>query len=242
MQLRSFANRGRWLFFGVALGVLGMGVTSSIGGQAPTAPRSPGAHNNEVWKSSDIEPLVARLERPEREVYRHRELLGAMVGPLPGTVIADVGAGSGFMAEVFAGLVGEEGRVIAVDINPTMMERLANRAREAGLTHLETRVCPEDSANLDPNSVDMVFIADSYHHFGHPAGTMGSIHRALRPGGELVLVELVRDRHAPAWVQRAVRGDRETFTREIREFGFQLTHSHPLPQLSQHYVLRFRKR
>ncbi len=241
MKLSLFAQRHRWLVLGTALGVLGPGTGSRVVGQAPHAPPAHASHN-EIWKSSDIGPLVARLENEEREIYRHRELLAAVVGPLPGSVIADVGAGSGFMAEVFARLVGEEGRVIAVDINPTMMEHLANRAREAGLNNLETRVCPEASANLDPNSVDVVFICDTYHHFAHPAGTMGSIHRALKPGGELVLVELIRDEDSPAWVHRAVRADRKTFIEEISQFGFRLTHSHSIPQLSRNYILRFRKR
>ncbi len=207
-------------------------------------PKDPGAPPsiNESWKSSEIDPLIARLEDEEREIYAHRVALAAVVGPLPGSVVADVGAGSGFMAEELAKLVGPEGRVYAVDINPHMLDRLSRRAREHGLENIQTVVCPEDSTNLPPLSVDLVFICDTYHHFEQPRRTMQSVYEALRPGGQLVVVDFKRvPGQVPDWVLDHVRAGQPEFTAEIEAAGFTLTNVHNLPGLENNYILRFRK-
>ncbi len=197
---------------------------------------------NEPWMSPDVEPLVERLESESREIWINRELLAAVAGPRPGSVVADIGAGSGFMAELFAAAVGPQGRVYAVDINPVMMERVASRAREAGLSNLETVVCGQRSVNLPPSSVDMMFICDTYHHFEHPEATMGSIFQALRPGGQIVLVDFERiPGVSRPFILEHCRAGREVFTQEIVESGFELINVHDLPALKENYVLRFRR-
>ena len=85
----------------------------------PKRALSPGI--NESWRSDDIDPLIGRLETESREIYVHRGLIGAVAGPREGSVVADVGAGSGFMSHLFSRMVGPEGTVYAVDINETML-------------------------------------------------------------------------------------------------------------------------
>lgn len=127
---------------------------------------------NERWKSDDIDPLVERLESESREIYTNRQVLAEVVAPRPGSVVADIGAGSGFMAELFAGQVGPDGLVYAVDINASLMDLVATRARRDGITNLRTVVCTERSVELPADSVDLMFICDTYHHF-EPAGRAG---------------------------------------------------------------------
>jgi ubiquinone/menaquinone biosynthesis C-methylase UbiE len=195
-----------------------------------------------MWKSPDIEPLVGRLEVESREIYAHREALAAIVGPRPGAVVADVGAGSGFMALLFARQVGPTGKVIAVDINPKLLELISARAKKENLSNLQTVLAKDDSSELPPNSVDLVFICDTYHHFEFPQRTMESIHRALRPGGQLVVVEFRRvPGTSPEWLLEHVRAGEEVFTKEILDAGFELTNVHNAPFLKENYILRFRK-
>ncbi len=197
---------------------------------------------NTRWKSTDIEPLVATLDAESREIYANRELLAAVAGPRPGTVVADVGAGSGFMAQEFSKLVGPAGKVYAVDINPHMMERVAREALRKGLKNIETVVCGEKSIDLPPDSVDLIFICDTYHHFEYPRSTMRSIHNALRPGGQIVLVDF---RRIPGvsrpFILGHVRAAKDVFIREIAESGFKLINAHDVPALKENYVLRFTK-
>ena len=146
------------------------------------------------------------------------------------------------MSEQFARVVGPSGMVYAVDINPDMMEHVARKAAEKGLVNLRTVVCTDTSVNLPPSSVDMIFICDTYHHFEYPISTMRTIRRALRPGGELVLVEFTRESGASRqWVMDHVRAGQSVFTDEITAAGFELIEVHDVPFLRENYVLRFRK-
>jgi SAM-dependent methyltransferase len=197
---------------------------------------------NDRWMSAEIEPLVESLESESREIYVNRQLLAEVVDPQPGMAVADVGAGSGFMARELAMLVGPTGIVYAVDINPVMMQHVALRAAEDDIANLRTTVCTDRSVNLAADSVDIMFICDTYHHFEYPASTLRTIHEALRPGGQIVLVDF---RRVPGvsrpWILGHVRAGQEEFTREITAAGFELTDIHDVPELQENYVLRFRR-
>ena len=195
---------------------------------------------NESWKSSNIEPLINRLESESREIYQHRFDLAAITGPRPGTAMADIGAGSGFMALEFAKLIGPQGKVYAVDINPVMMEQVTKLARQAGIENLETVVNSERSVELAAASVDLAFICDTYHHFEYPQDVMATVRQALRPGGQLVVVEFHRvEGESEDWVLEHVRADKDVFIREIEQSGFRLSNVHQPSFLKDNYILRF---
>ncbi|HEY8378115.1 MAG TPA: class I SAM-dependent methyltransferase [Nannocystis sp.] len=197
---------------------------------------------NDVWRSGRTASLVKRLESESREVWVQRERIVEVVGARPGMVIADIGAGSGFFTLMLARAVSPGGEVYALDINDALLARIARRARTEGLRNVHTVVTPERAIPLAPESVDLVFLCDAYHHFEYPRAMMRSIRAALRPGGELVLVELERipGVTSPAML-RHVRAPREVFQREIESDGFVLVRAHEVPALKEHYVLRFRK-
>jgi ubiquinone/menaquinone biosynthesis C-methylase UbiE len=208
---------------------------------APEASVAPGI--NDQWKSPDVEPLVERLETESREIWVHHEALAALAGPRPGSTVADIGAGSGFMSLAFARLVGPEGTVYAVDINPALLEHAARSARAAGLTNLRTVVCSERSVDLPDRSIDLAFICDTYHHFEYPASTMRSLHRAMRPGGQVVLVDFRREEGVSRpFILEHVRAGEAKFVAEIEAAGFELINDHDMPFLQENYVLRFRRR
>mgnify|MGYP002631032630 CR=1 FL=1 len=197
---------------------------------------------NDSWRSSDIDPLIGKLETESREIYVHRGLIGAVAGPRPGSVIADVGAGSGFMSHLFSRMVGPEGKVYAVDINETLLEHIKSGAAERGLDNLETVLCGEKDVNLPPGSVDMVFLCDTYHHFEYPKNSLSTILAALKPGGQLILVDFDRIPGVSAeWLLGHVRAPKEVFQKEIEDAGFTFLNDHPLEALEQNYILRFAK-
>ena len=177
------------------------------------------------------------------EIYRERARLAELVNPAAGSAIADIGAGSGCMVELFSKMVGPSGKVYAVDINPKLLERIAARAREQGRNNIETVLTRETSVDLPANSVDMVFICDTYHHFEYPMSSLSGIHRALRPGGEIILVDFNRvPGQSSEFFLEHVRAGQEVFTREIEAAGFERVKQHNVPYLKNNYVLRFRKR
>ena len=197
---------------------------------------------NERWKSGEVGELVGMLERDGREIFENRVAIADLLAPPPGMRLADVGAGSGFMVEEFAKRVGAEGKVYGVDINGEMMARLAERADSAGLTQVETVTCTETSVELPEASVDLVFLADTYHHFEYPAQSLESIHRALVPGGRLVILDFERIvGESSDWVLEHVRLGKDEVIEEVGNHGFELVGDLEAPFLSENYAIEFRR-
>jgi SAM-dependent methyltransferase len=102
-------------------------------------------------------------------------------------------------------------------------------------------VCKADSAELPPDSIDLVFICDTYHHFEFPHKTMRSVRKALKPKGHVVLIDFHRiPGKSTEWAMGHVRAGQEVFTKEIVDAGFkQIEENKDL--LKESYFLRFEK-
>ena len=154
--------------------------------------------------------------------------------------MADIGAGTGFLTRMFARAVAEKGTVWAVDISDELIEHIKKSAREEGLSNIRAIVCDQDDTKLPPNSVDLVFMADTYHHFELPAKTMASVYRALRKGGQLIVIDYHRkEGETDEWILDHIRADRGTVIREIQAAGFGVVGEAGF--LEENYFLRFLK-
>jgi ubiquinone/menaquinone biosynthesis C-methylase UbiE len=132
-------------------------------------------------------PWLMRATREKEE--RCSELLAALRLE-PGQVVADVGCGNGFYTFKLAELVGEEGRVFAVDIQPEMLAMLEKEAeRRGGLGTVETILSTPADPLLPEQSVDLAFLVDVYHELSHPVEMLAALRRSLKPGGRIVIVE-----------------------------------------------------
>ncbi len=156
-------------------------------------------------------------------------------------VVADIGAGTGLYSRMFAQKVGEKGLVLAVDITEKFVKHVDETSRAQGVKNVKGVLCKPDSAELPDNSVDLAFICDTYHHFEFPEKTMRSIHKALKPGGQVVLIDFRRiEGKSTDWVLGHVRAGQEVFTREIVAAGFkQVDEKKDL--LKESYFVRFEK-
>jgi precorrin-6B methylase 2 len=129
------------------------------------------------------------LERPEREAEERPETLVEALQLRPGEVVADIGAGSGYMTRRLAAKVGARGRVLAVDIQPEMLQLLRDKMTAAGVTNVMAVLGTESDPNLGSNTVDVVVMVDVYHEFELPFEMMTAICRSLKPSGRVVFVE-----------------------------------------------------
>ena len=129
------------------------------------------------------------LERPEREREERTDLLVDMLGLRPGMAVADIGAGSGYFTRRMSPRVGPTGTIYATDIQPEMLQILGDGLRREGIDNVEPVLGRIDDAGLAPESVDLILLVDVYHEFDHPWEMSRSMHRALRPGGRVALVE-----------------------------------------------------
>lgn len=104
---------------------------------------------------------------------RRRDIVRALA-LRPGMAVADVGTGTGLFVPSLAAAVGPTGRVYAVDIAPKFVAYVRERARADGLTQVRAVLGTADDPRLDPHSVDVAFLADTYHHLDAPAATLAA--------------------------------------------------------------------
>jgi len=129
------------------------------------------------------------LERPERASEEQPNLAIEALGIKPGQTVADLGAGSGYYSFRIAPLVGPTGKVLAIDIEPAMLEAIAERARSERVSNVATVRSSAQDPNLAPGSVDLLFMVDVYHELEYPYEMMTRVRAALKPGGRVALIE-----------------------------------------------------
>jgi protein-L-isoaspartate O-methyltransferase len=130
------------------------------------------------------------LERPEREEEERTDLLLTELKLKPGDAVADVGAGSGYFSWRMAKVVGEKGKVYAVEIQQEFLDLLMDNMRQREVGEIVKPVLGTvQDPKLPDNSCDLILLVDVYHEFDYPYEMARAMIRALKPGGRLVLVE-----------------------------------------------------
>jgi SAM-dependent methyltransferase len=129
------------------------------------------------------------LLRETRETEEHGARMLQALDVQPGWTVCDLGCGNGYHTLPLARLVGPEGRVYAVDIQPEMLELLAKRAAAEGVTNVERVLGGTADSGLPDACCDLVLLVDVYHELSYPDLMLAAIRRALKPGGRVVLVE-----------------------------------------------------
>ena len=128
------------------------------------------------------------LERDNREDEEAPSKAISLIDLKADQVIADIGAGSGYYSFRIAQRF-PESQVIAVDIQPEMLDFIKRRSRDIGLSNVEIQLGTVESIKLPPETIDAVLFGDAYHEFSHPYAMMRSIYEALKPGGLVYLLE-----------------------------------------------------
>lgn len=237
-------RRARWAFPLLLLAACG-GAPAAAPDRAALAETDsvrPGINDDFTAPDLDVDRMVQRFEIESREVFAHRARIARAVGLRPGMAVADIGAGTGLFVDFFARDVGPEGRVIAVEIAPRFVEHIRARAAARGFRQVTAVLCTDRSVELPEGSIERAFLCDTYHHFEYPRSTMPSIHRALRPGGEVVIVDFERiPGVSRQWLLDHVRCGKETVVAEVESCGFALVEEVDLG-LRENYFLRFRRR
>lgn len=199
---------------------------------------------NDKFKDPElnVDEWLERFEVESREVYGARSEVMKACAIKSGERIADVGAGTGFYSRLLAKTTGWDGWVYSVDIAPKFLQHIAKRATADGIENLTTVLGTDVSIRLPPESVDLVFICDTYHHFESPPQTLASIYRALKPGGRLVLIDFDRiPGKSREWLMGHVRAGKEVFKSEVIEAGFQFLDEVSVEGFEENYLLRFTK-
>ena len=146
------------------------------------------------YKGREIAPVMSWhgagwLERPEREKEEHTSKLLPPLKIKAGDTVVDMGAGSGYYTVKLSALVGDKGKVYAIDVQPEMLDILKKRLKSEKIANVELTLGTDKDPKLPASSVDLILMVDVYHEFTHPYEMTGAMVKSLKPGGRLVFVE-----------------------------------------------------
>ena len=185
---------------------------------------------------SDSSAYIAMLENPQRDLYQKPDEVVAALKLEEGEAIADIGAGSGYFAFRFSKAVTDQGKVFAVDINPDMIRHMNRRSRDLGTANVVTILAEEDDPLLPNRSLDRIFICNTWHHIGDQENYLELIKRALKPGGQVIMVDYKKvELPVGPPVHMKIAGS--ALVAQMERAGFQLLKKHEF--LSYQYFFVF---
>ena len=179
------------------------------------------------------------LERPSREAEEKTSKLVELLKVKPGDVVADIGAGTGYLTRRLSPLVGAKGLIYAVDVQPEMIQLLTNQFRSASITNVIPVLGVERDPKLPPASLDLIVMVDVYHEFEYPLEMTQAMVAALKPGGRIAFVEF---RKEDAWVpiKEVHKMSEEQVKKEMA--GYPLEWMETSRELPRQHLIVFRKK
>jgi len=156
--------------------------------QAPEQPRFPKADR-------PVAPIVGDSFSTEdaRDRVGEAEQVIQLAGVVPGMSVADIGAGEGYYTVRLAPVVGRRGRVLAEDIVPEIEDRLVQRVHRENLDNVAVKLGEPDDPKLPPHSFDRIFMVHMYHEVESPYAFLWHMRDALKPDGEVIVVDANRE-------------------------------------------------
>jgi len=195
---------------------------------------------NERYQTKEgRESLAKTLSAADRDQKQKPKELVAAMSLQPGMTVADIGTGTGFMLPYLSGAVGSGGSVLSEDIFPDFLDKAKNTAKEHKLTNVKFIRGSETDPSLPENSVDVVLALDTYHHWNYPEKMLAALHRELRAGGRLVVVDYYKrpDAMPGGGAMQHIRLDDADVIKEIQANHFRLISEHEHTKGSQYMAI-----
>jgi ubiquinone/menaquinone biosynthesis C-methylase UbiE len=140
-----------------------------------------------------------------------------------GEVIADIGSGGGHFTFQFAEAVGRDGHVYAIDVNQKLLDYVQQQAETNGYQNITVHCVTNTNLMLPPNTFDLLFIRNVYHHLPDRIQYFKKLHHVLKSSGRIVIIEYTRH----GFFRRLLRHyvPHETIISEMRQAGYQVAES-----------------
>src|SRR5262245_49397566 len=168
---------------------------------------------------------AARQQETAREAWQNVPAIFGAMAIEPGAVVADLGAGDGFLTARLARAVGPDGRVFAVDVWARAVERLHARVQEETLRNVTVVKGDATDPHLELASLDAAVIVNAYHEMVDYRAMLEHLRIALKPSGRLVIVEPISEKRSKAAreVQTQAHEISARFVeQEARDAGFRI--------------------
>jgi len=214
---------------------------SSTSTTTPAPPATPGVHpiSGRRYAAYMSYQGAEWLDREERDIEEEPDRALDALGLKRGDVVADVGAGSGYMSVRMAKRVGNEGRVYAEDIQPEMIALLNKRLTKEKVANVVPILGLITDPKLPEATMDLILLVDVYHEFSEPQQMLRGLRAALKPGGRLVLLEYRKeDPNVPIRLEHKMTVAEAKM--ELEAEGFTLTKADE--RLPRQHILIFTKR
>jgi ubiquinone/menaquinone biosynthesis C-methylase UbiE len=164
------------------------------------------------------------LTRHEREQEEAGETMREELKLKPGVNVCDLGCGNGYHTIPIAKAVGPDGKVFGVDIQPEMLDMLKVRAMSAKADNVVYVPGSQTETKLPDASCDLILMVDVYHELSEPGPMLQSMKKALKPGGQIVLVEFRAEDHSVP-IKPEHKMSKEQIKKEMNANGYTLTRS-----------------
>jgi precorrin-6B methylase 2 len=178
------------------------------------------------------------LERGGRAIEEDPQTAIEALDLKPTDVVADIGAGTGYFSFRMAAKV-PQGKVLAVDIQPEMIEILSEWKSEKNSPNVDPVLGSSTNPNLPKHSVDLALMVDAYHEFEYPREMMDAIVASLKPGGRVALVEY-RSENPFVMIKALHKMTQKQVRQEMAAVG--LTYLETINKLPQQHLMLFVKR
>ena len=137
----------------------------------------------------DVDKWVRVFDGPERDAWQKPKDVLHAVGVDAGMTVADLGAGTGYFSVRLAEAVGHEGRVLAIDVEPKLVDYMKDRAAKAKLPQMVPQLVPVDDPRLPAHGVDLVLIVDTWHHLDDRLNYLKKLAAGLKASGRVAVVD-----------------------------------------------------
>ena len=185
---------------------------------------------------SDPVRWASVFDNPERDEWQKPDEIVAALSLRPGMVVADLGAGTGYLMAYLSQAVGPQGTVLAVDSEPNLVEYLRSRADREELPNVVPTLAAPDDPRLPVQGVDRLLLLDTYHHIDDRLNYFERIRTALKPDARIIIVDWHK-RELPEGPPVDHKLAREQVIDEMRLAGYPLVGE--TDRLPYQYVLIF---
>lgn len=197
------------------------------------AAAAPLAQHPRLFRPEDL----SELEGPDRDEWQRHDKIMDVLGIGEASVVADLGAGSGWFTIKLAGRVGPNGMVYAEDVQRQMIQAIKIRVDRLGLKNVTTVLGTSTDPRL-PVPIDAVLIVDAYHEMEQPVVLLRNLAPSLKPQGRIGIVDFTKDGGGPGPAMEE-RVDPEAVIRDAQQAGLVLRSRETF--LKYQYMLVFEK-
>lgn len=187
---------------------------------------------------ADVEEWAAVFDDPKRDKWQKPQEVIRVLRLKEGLSVADLGAGTGYFMPYLAGAVGTLGAVYTVEVEPTLVAHLRQRAEEGNFPQVIPVLASADTPRLPSGRVDLILIVDTFHHLDHRADYLGKLTRALTPLGRVAIIDWKKE-PLPEGPPPEHKLPPEQVIAELTAAGFELRESPDF--LPYQYFLIFQK-